>query len=100
MWSRESLVLRDPRHPDLSRALMECRPDDEMVAGNVEPNVRKPEGTNLTETALVSSVDVCRTELSRALLRGTREVEKAAVGRRHDVPSLGHRVAGPGRAVA
>ena len=100
VWSRESLVLRDPRHPDLSRALMECRPDDEMVAGNVEPNVRKPEGTNLTETALVSSVDVCRTELSRALLRGTREVERAAVGRRHDVPSLGHRVAGPGRAVA
>ena len=61
-WCRESLVVRDPRHPDLSRALMECQPDDEMVAGNVEAKVRKSEGANLTETAFASPVDVCRTE--------------------------------------
>jgi hypothetical protein len=61
--NRESIVLRDPRHPDPWRPLMECRPDDEMLAGNVERKVRKPEGANLAEAALVSSVDVCRTKL-------------------------------------
>ena len=92
--------MRDPRHPDLWLPFMECRPDDEMFAGNVEGNVGKPEGTNLTEIALIPSVDVCRPELSHALLRGTREVERAAVRRWHDIASPRHRVAGPRRAVA
>ena len=100
VWNRESVVLRDPRRPDLWPPLMECRPDDEMFTGNVEANVGKPERANLTEKPLVSSVDVCRTELSHALLLGTREVERAAVRRWHDIASLGHRVASSRRAVA
>ena len=41
---------------------MERWPDDEMFAGYVEGNVEKSEGTNLTDIALIPSVDVCRPE--------------------------------------